>query len=320
MRDAALSRINLVRHATLAASSHNTQPWRFKVEPGAISILPDPSRRCPAVDPDDHHLFASLGCAAENLCWAAQADGLRAHTFFDAHTSAVRVEFEAAISRRSLLFDAIPHRQCSRSEYDGTDLAADQLRTLEAAGQGAGVSVELLTDKRRIEQVAEQVAAANSAQFADRRWRHELQTWIRFNARAAARCGDGLYGPAMGNPEVPRWLGNLFMRFAFSAARQNRKDMSHIRSSAAIAVFVSEVDDKQHWIEAGRCYERFALQAAALDIRTAFINQPVEVRTLRSQFAAFLGIGDRRPDLVVRVGRGPAMPRSFRRPVEDVLL
>jgi hypothetical protein len=27
-------------------------------------ILPDLSRRCPAVDPDDHHLFVSLGCAA----------------------------------------------------------------------------------------------------------------------------------------------------------------------------------------------------------------------------------------------------------------
>lgn len=62
---------------TLAASSHNTQPWKFAVEPGRIVILPDLSRRCPAVDPDDHHLFASLGCAAENLVLAAQAVGLQ---------------------------------------------------------------------------------------------------------------------------------------------------------------------------------------------------------------------------------------------------
>jgi len=43
------------------------------------------------------------------------------------------------------------------------------------------------------------------------------------------------------------------------------------------------------------------------------------VSALRSQFAAHMGIGNRRPDLVVRIGRGPAMPRSLRRPVEDVL-
>jgi hypothetical protein len=71
---------------------------------------------------------------------------------------------------------------------------------------------------------------------------------------------------------------------------------------------------------AGRCYQRFALQAAALDLRTAFINQPVEVPALRSQFAKFLGIGDRRPDLVVRIGRGPEMPRSLRWPVEQVVV
>lgn len=83
--------------------------------------------------------------------------------------------------------------------------------------------------------------------------------------------------------------------------------------------FFSDVDDKAHWVEAGRCCERFALQATALGLRTAFINQPVEVAALRPQSASWLGIGCYRPDLVVRFGRGPEMPRSLRRPVEQVL-
>lgn len=61
---AALGR-ELVRCATLAPSSHNTQCWKFALEDKAIKILPDLSRRCPTVDPDDHHVFVSLGCAAE---------------------------------------------------------------------------------------------------------------------------------------------------------------------------------------------------------------------------------------------------------------
>lgn len=72
---------NLVRYATLAASSHNTQPWKFRLERGRILILPDLSRRCSAVDPDDHHLYASLGCAAENLLLAAQAAVLKGTLF-----------------------------------------------------------------------------------------------------------------------------------------------------------------------------------------------------------------------------------------------
>ena len=147
-----------------------------------------------------------------------------------------------------------------------------------------------------------------------------MRKWIRFNARDAVSTGDGLYGAVLGIPNVPRWLGNLLMGVAVSAKRQNRKDAIHIRSSAAIAVLFSEADDKRHWIEAGRSYQRLALQATALDLRTAFVNQPVEVPALRPQFATFLGIGNRRPDLVVRIGRGPERPRSLRRPVEQVLV
>jgi hypothetical protein len=69
--------------ATLAASSHNTQPWNFRLEAKRISILPDLSRRCPMVDPDNHHLFVSLGCAAENLLLAAQAAGLHGELTFE---------------------------------------------------------------------------------------------------------------------------------------------------------------------------------------------------------------------------------------------
>lgn len=85
----------LVRYATLAASSHNTQCWKFHVEERAISILPDLSRRLPVVDPDDHHLFGSLGCAVENLLQAALAKGLKGEVRFEAAADGiVRIALE----------------------------------------------------------------------------------------------------------------------------------------------------------------------------------------------------------------------------------
>lgn len=309
----------LVHYATLAASSHNTQPWKFELGPDRITILPDLARRCPAVDPDDHHLFASLGCAAENLLQAARAMGLEGHVAYDAPRAGVRIDLEPAAPVRSALLEAIPKRQCSRCAYDGSVLSADELRRLETATRVDGAAVLWLADGGSRERVAEYVAAGNTAQFADRAWASELRSWVRFNTREALATGDGLYGPVMGSPDVPRWVGMLAMRFAFSSRAQNRKDMAHIRSSSAIAIISSDRDDREHWIDAGRCYERLALQAASMDLRTAFINQPVEVPSLRREFATFLGLGSRRPDLVVRIGRGPQMPRSLRRPVSAVL-
>jgi hypothetical protein len=82
---------------------------------------------------------------------------------------------------------------------------------------------------------------------------------------------------------------------------------------------VSEIDDKSHWVEAGRAAERFALTATTLGISHAFVNQAVEVVETRRRLAERFGLGDRRPDCVLRFGYGPQMPRSLRRPVDEVL-
>lgn len=312
----------LVRYATLAPSSHNTQCWKFRIGNGAISILPDYSRRCPVVDPDDHHLFVSLGCAAENLAQAARANGLMAEADFVPAATGSVVDIVLTPTRpiASPLFRAITDRQCTRTEYDGKPLSTAELKALEDAARGTGVQVLLLTEKSAMENVLEYVVQGNTAQMRDPAFTEELKTWIRFNESEAVRTGDGLFAAASGSPTAPRWLGSRFFDLFFTPQRENDKYARQVRSSAGIAIFVSERSDKAHWLEVGRCYERVALQLTALGIRNAMLNQPVEVTSLRPQFAQYVGIGGRRPDLVVRFGRGPLMPRSLRRPTEAVLI
>jgi hypothetical protein len=307
----------LVSEATLAASSHNTQPWKFELGERSIAILPDFARRCPVVDPDDHHLWVSLGCATENLVCGALATGL----YPDVERGADRIDvtFEEALPIRSTLYDALPHRQCSRSIYDGQRLPRGELDLLERAARRPGVHAIFLTSPPEIETVLEYVARGNAAQIGNAAFLRELGAWVRFNEADAARTGDGLSFLSTGNPSSPPWLGRLLLRVFLTQKSENEKCAGQLRSSAGVAVFLSDGNDPRHWIEVGRSYERFALQATALGIRNAFLNQPVEVAPLRTQFAAWLNAGDRRPDLVVRFGRGPMMPRSRRRPLEQVL-
>lgn len=171
-----------------------------------------------------------------------------------------------------------------------------------------------------MESVLSFVIEANTAQMGNPAFVQELKSWVRFNQAEAIAKGDGLFSKSVGNPTAPRWLGSLLFDLSFRPKAENNKCQKQIRSAAGIAIFVSDKSDPAHWIEAGRCYQRFALQAEALDIRTAFLNQPVEVVALRTQLAAYLEIGDRRPDLVVRFGHGPKMPRSLRRPIDAVIV
>jgi len=310
----------LVRYATLAPSSHNTQCWKSALDHETITILPDLTRRRPAVDPDDHHVFVSLGCAAENLIQAAHAHGLRGEAEFDAARSAVRVTLSPAPAEATALFNAIASRQSTRAEYDGKPIASGDLKRLEVAAKSDRVQALLLTDRPALEQVLDFVVQGNTAQMNDKAFVDELKAWIRFNGADAVRLGDGLFSKSSGNPEVPAWLGRLLFGFFFTPKAENGKYVKHLRSSAGVVVFAGAQEDKAHWVEVGRSYERFALQATALGIRTAHVNMPVEVAALRPQFAQAIGLGRSRPDLVIRFGRGPTLPPSLRRPVQAVLV
>ena len=310
----------LVHYATLAANSHNTQAWRFGTAGKLITLRPDLTRATPAADPDFHHLYASLGCAAENLSLAAGAIGKAAAIDFDPEGDGqVVIDLAATGAPGDRLFDAILERQCTRSVYDGRRVPREDLAPLAAAAKGEGCRALIIEDAATIDRIVQLSLAANTRQINDTQFCRELKSWLRFNGAHAAETRDGLYGASAGNPPMPSFLGRLIFDFAFTPKAENDKLVDQVRSSSGLAVFVSDKDDKAHWVQAGRSYQRFALQATALGVRHAFVNQPVDVPEMRAELAALLGLKTGRPDLVLRFGYGKAMPKSLRRPVEQVM-
>jgi hypothetical protein len=348
----------LIYYATLAPSSHNTQCWKFRIDrnnhdddndntniskssacPAVITILPDFSRSCPVVDPDDHHLYASLGCAVENLVIAARASGYETRVNASTPQDGIQVHLkklpaaDAAVLLATTpevmdLFQAIPKRQVSRCDYNGQALEPSELEALQkavataAAEAGGGVHVMLVTDRKQMQEIQDQVLLANAAQINDPSFMKELRSWIRFNEKHAVSLGDGLYGKANGNPSIPAFLGSAIFNYIVRPSSENNKIAHQVESSAGFAIFVSEKDDPIHWVQAGRCYERFALHGAVMGIRNAMLNQPVEVAAMRPAFVESMGLKkSSRVDLVVRFGKGPEVQAiSPRRPLQDVVI
>jgi len=309
--------VELVRFATLAANSHNTQPWRFEAAGGRLTLRADPERRCPVVDADDHHLFASLGCAVENAVQVAPALGR--HARVEVTTDGAILHLEPSPRGDARAAEAARHRQCTRTPYSGAPLTAAELAALEAAGNGDGVEVTMLTDDAAIARALDAILEADRRQLTDRAFRRELFHWMRCTDAAALATRDGLAARPMGAPRLPRPVVRALLPVVLTADREAAKRRREIASSAGLAVFTGPTATPAGWIRVGRAYQRFALEAAARDIRHAFANQPVEVAEIRPAFAAALGFGSRRPDLVVRFGRGPSMPYALRRPVAEVL-
>lgn len=59
-----------IHAATLDASAHNAQPWRFEITDGCLTLRADLARNIGVFDPFRREMYQSLGCAIENLAVA----------------------------------------------------------------------------------------------------------------------------------------------------------------------------------------------------------------------------------------------------------
>ena len=82
---------------------------------------------------------------------------------------------------------------------------------------------------------------------------------------------------------------------------------------------MTETDDVTDWIAAGQAMQRVLLTATAAGLRASFLNQPIEISSMRLQLARALALqGD--PQLLLRFGYSPSSAPTPRRPVADMLL
>lgn len=310
----------LILCATMAPSGHNTQPWKFSTQENTICIHPDFSRRLPVVDPDDRELYISLGAALENLITAAQYEGYRPSVNFSHDNRSICVHLEESGDKINNLplFNAIPQRQSTRSYYDGRSIPDIYMEKLSSLPLERGVSVIFITEAEKTEQIASLVREGNSIQMNSPAFMQELVSWIRFNENEVEKHRDGLSYKATQSPSAPRFIGKLFMKFFLKADVQSKKDEEHIKSSSALMVVLSENNDIDSWIKTGRSFERLVLYATSIGIKNAHLNQPCEVPELKEKLQKLLSVGDRHPQLLLRLGYAEKLPGSVRRDVGEV--
>ena len=310
----------IIHFATLAPSGHNTQPWKFSASDNVIRIYADATRRLPVVDPDDHALYISLGCALENLVIAASEYGLTTKVEYLPDCLKANL-FSNGNENSSALFRAIPLRQSNRSIYDGKPVAEAHLRELIDDNIFDGVEVKALrTNDPQIEWIIEFVKEATRLQFQDDAFVNELISWIRFSSKAVTRTADGLTGAALGFPSVPEWLGTFIMKTLVNPDGEAKKCEKAIQSSSLVFVFIARKNDRRHWVDVGRSFERVALTATSLGIAHAHLNMPCEVTPVRKKLASQLALDqDEQPLLLIRLGYANPVPHAPRRPIEEVL-
>jgi hypothetical protein len=166
--------------------------------------------------------------------------------------------------------------------------------------------------------ISDFVKQGTIVQYSNKLFVDELNHWMRFNKKEAMTTLDGLYSRCSGNPEVPRFVGQMFVSSS-DPEKMAEVDVKKLHSSAGALNITSTRDDRSAWVRTGQVYERWALKMTRLGLRSSMLNQPIEVPEIRGQMAESLSLGKTNPQLLIRFGRAPEMPRSLRRSGAQVL-
>lgn len=317
----------LVRYGVLAPSGHNTQPWRFVLSDTHVDVVADTSRALRTVDPHDREMTMSCAAAAQTMFAALKAYGLSGDlaplpqsdapevvarvTLFDEPASGA-VDYE--------MLDAIASRRTVRRPYATTPVPAAVQTPMREAARGFGVELSLLEDAAMRDAVAELVVNADHIQFADPAFRRELASWMH---PLTSPAGDGLAGPGFGFPDWATGIAaTLFRHFDLGSAVA-RMDKPNVIGAPLLGVFATPGDTRAEWVASGRALAAVLHVLTMHGLVNAFLNQPVEVTSIRPKLAELTAPG-RTPQLLSRFGylkEGVALPpHAARRPLDEVLI
>ena len=303
----------LLTAATAAPSMHNTQPWRFRVSNDTVELRADPERMLPVTDPAGRAVYIACGAALLNLRLAAAVAGREpvVQLLPDPGQPLLLATVRLAGPHRASpgereLHAVITQRHTNRGPFSGRPVPPIVAAKLADAARVESAILHFL-DRNETARVLGLIRDAERDWLADPAYRAELARWA-----GGARDRDGIPDSSLG----PRSPGPPAPVREFTPGRP-RPGHALFEEHPQLAVLSTRFGGQAHWLLAGQALQRVLLTAAARGIAVSPLTQPLEtadawlVRDPRS--------GREEPQMILRLGYGPPVPPTPRRPVPEVL-
>jgi len=311
----------LLAVAGRAPSLHNSQPWRFRVEPDRIELWADPERQLPAADPHGREQRLACGAALFNLRLALHAHGIR--PLVTLHTDRAFPDLLAAVRhggrkaptalQRELLA-AVPRRRTNRRPFTDEPVTTAELMALRNAAMAEGAWLHVVATPAERTRLLELSADAHAAQQGDPAFREEFERWTAVEPDRP----DGV--PALPNEHRPaahdRWVAR---DFTHGAGRTTAETGVLFENEPALVVLSAQMFGPTSEVAAGQALQRVLLTATTLGLSASFLSHIIEVDATRDRLRNLIH-GTHSPQAVLRIGHGWPVPATPRRPPEDTLL
>jgi hypothetical protein len=213
----------------------------------------------------------------------------------------------------------IAQRHTNRGPFMGMPVPDEVVATLRAAAEVEGAWLLPFDAEYDRVRIVALVMEGDHQQWSDPRFRAELSQWIR---PVGAPSQDGMASHLLGGGALPTAIARWVVRTVDLGTRTAATDRDLAAASPMVAVLGTDGDGPKDWARAGMALDRVLLELTGEGLSASFLNQPVEVPTLRSDLHAILHERGRAgfAQVVLRIGYGPDAAPTPRRDLRDVIL
>lgn len=306
----------LVSAAVAAPSVHNSQPWRFHVEPHSIDVVADQSRRLAVIDESGRYLAISCGAALFNLRVAGTYLGFhpRVSVLPSPHdrTHIAHVDLSHRHMRPgslAKLYPSIAARRTNRFPFTSQRIPGSVLAAISEAVWLENAVLRLYDDQAEVDRIVDLLRDAEFEESLQPAVARERDFWV-----GREEPGEGVPTESLGpRPAQPRTV------FRDLSARADSRPRADFETAPVVGVLSTIGDGPADWVRAGQALQRALLVATAHGLSASFVNQPLEYPGLR-WLARSPITGHGHTQMLIRLGYGPPVPSSPRRPIADVLI
>lgn len=306
----------LLRYALLAPSSHNTQPWLFKIKSeNTIEIYADYSRWLKIADADKREMHVSIGCALENLLIAAARFGFETQPIYfpngenEKLVAAVELKKseKANDERRRNLFEFLTTRSTFHGVFLEREIPEGVLREIENCADESGINLYLTSDEKIRQKVDDLIARSDAMQFADPEFRKELSSWI----------AQGVFG----NSWLMSQIGSLAVAYLNLGNSTAKTDAKVLRSAPVLGLIATAENDRVSQVKAGQIFERIYLAARKHNLGVRPVSQIVQIPEHKEELKKLLPNAGEFPQQPFLLGCAEfADAHTPRRSLEEVLI
>jgi hypothetical protein len=332
---------------SLAPTTHNTVPERYKIYPDlkSIQLFIDSDYILPASDKVGRQAIISMGCVLENIICAAECYGLKSNISFskinikDLAPSKKQKKFRQLAtlnftnSRENKLniehLELMLNRKVLRAEYDpGKKIPSSLISNLKNYSQQySDLDLKLINNKFALNAISKIQEIADRAVIERDEFAYELGNWLIPNENQSAPIGMRGYEFGFDNDFSKRIHSGLLRKIRLlpdETAAFGSGGKIGIRSSPLLGVITTNKECVSSWINAGRLYESIALRLTKDHFYTAMHAGITEVKIVSRMMAALLKIGGT-PLVIFRIGKPQILDDANRRHsskpcIEDLII